>query len=324
MDMVARDAARSATARSATARDASRPDTGGEATQYGQVVVAHVAQVTTWRPASGDSALLFVPGDTRLALDGAAPRRCHAGDVIAIPSGAQLHIAIAPGNGWVAVTAPRRYFSAALPGRTAEVLAASVATHALYRHVRGLAMLPPATLDKPQALLAASALRELLGAATAMRLAVLPAGARRADDLLERIVAHLDTQLCTPVCVATLCRTLGCSRSSLYRAAESAGGLVEVAMQRRLVAVHRVLCSPADHRSIGQIARAHGFTDPSQFSRRFRRTFGVSAGQVRATVVRGPADGALLDPVHAAVFALPAGSGEEAGQPPAGLRRCSG
>ena len=51
---------------------------------------------------------------------------------------------------------------------------------------------------------------------------------------------------------------------------------------QRLAAAHEDLSNPADHRSIGAIAYAHGFSDQAQFSRAFRARYGLTPKDVRA------------------------------------------
>ncbi|WP_284165836.1 helix-turn-helix domain-containing protein [Frigidibacter sp. SD6-1] len=51
---------------------------------------------------------------------------------------------------------------------------------------------------------------------------------------------------------------------------------------RRLQAAQEDLANPADARSIGEIAYAHGFADQAQFSRAFRARFGLTPKEMRA------------------------------------------
>jgi AraC-like DNA-binding protein len=46
--------------------------------------------------------------------------------------------------------------------------------------------------------------------------------------------------------------------------------------------VHRQLCDPHCHLSIGQLAFRWGFADQAQFTRAFRQRFGCTAREVRA------------------------------------------
>ncbi|MEZ5912495.1 MAG: helix-turn-helix domain-containing protein [Paracoccaceae bacterium] len=51
---------------------------------------------------------------------------------------------------------------------------------------------------------------------------------------------------------------------------------------QRLQAAQEDLANPADARSIGEIAYAHGFADQAQFSRAFRARFGLTPKEMRA------------------------------------------
>jgi AraC-like DNA-binding protein len=58
--------------------------------------------------------------------------------------------------------------------------------------------------------------------------------------------------------------------------------LGEWVRQQRLEAVHRQLCDPHCHLSIGQLAFRWGFADQAQFTRAFRQRYGCTAREVRA------------------------------------------
>lgn len=79
-----------------------------------------------------------------------------------------------------------------------------------------------------------------------------------------------------------LARSLGISRSGLYRAFEPYGGVRQVIQEERLAAAHIALADPQRNESIVQVAERCGFGDASGFSRAFRRQFGYSPSQVRA------------------------------------------
>ncbi len=253
--------------------------------------------------------ILFIPDDRRLGLHDGTVLEVRAGDLVALPAAGLLRGA--GGRPLVCTTllASWRFLGAVLPSRsTAMVMPGSVSTEAIRRHVERLAALPAGPIDKAQALAAARSVRELLAAAAVPGAAMLPRGAQREAALLDRIVDHVATMLAGEVNVGSLCEALGCSRSALYRAAAPMGGLIELVTHQRLVAVYHALRCAADRRPIAEIARAHGFADASQFSRRFRRAFGLSAGRVRAAAGAGAADGVLCHPDTARLFAL-AGSG---------------
>lgn len=232
------------------------------------------------RIADPDAAVLFAPGLAQLALDGAPPQLVGEGDMLLLPPGVTVTHGAGGGAGWLRLTAPRRFL--AMPARIATIVPRSTMTEALRHHLSGLAAALAVRPDPRTVRFLAAAVRELLAAATVAGAPRQPRCARRDADMLDRIVAYVDARLGEEVGIVQLCHALGCSRSALYRAAAPAGGLVAMTMQRRLEAVHRALARADEQRSIAELARAHGFPDPSQFSRRFRRAFGVSAGQVRA------------------------------------------
>lgn len=261
----------------------------------------------------GLTGLIFAPEDRQLTLhDGTEIEVC-AGDLIALPAGGLLRGVGQRRLTCTALLASRRFLGAAMPSRSAVVvLPRSGSVDALRRHVERLYSIGAGVLDAAQAQAAARSIRELLAAAAVPVAPVRPRGVQREEVLLDRILEHVDATLGLEVSIASLCETLACSRSALYRAAAPRGGLVKIVMQQRLLAVHGALRRPDDRRSIAEIARAHGFADASQFSRCFRRTFGVSAGRVRGAPAYGPADGVLCHPDTARLFAL-AGAGSDGG-----------
>lgn len=94
-------------------------------------------------------------------------------------------------------------------------------------------------------------------------------------------------------------RELGVSRSSLYRIFDPLGGVAAYIQRERLHEAHARLCDPADPRPIVQIASSVGMLDASGFSRAFKRMFGYTPRETRASgqavpgaaAVRGPAGG---------------------------------
>jgi AraC-like DNA-binding protein len=105
-----------------------------------------------------------------------------------------------------------------------------------------------------------------------------------ADALLPRILAyvrqHLTDRDLTP---ASIARAHNISVRYLYKLCDSADvRLVEWIFEERLEGARRNLCAP-DHPSqaIALIAHRWGFKDPSHFSSRFRRAYGVSPRELR-------------------------------------------
>jgi AraC-like DNA-binding protein len=86
---------------------------------------------------------------------------------------------------------------------------------------------------------------------------------------------------------AAICREVGISRSQLYRLLESEGGVMRFVQRMRLRAAEAALSDPQDQRGVAAIGEAHGFHDPSSFSRAFRREFGSSPTEVRVAALSG-------------------------------------
>ncbi|MCP3416446.1 helix-turn-helix transcriptional regulator [Bradyrhizobium brasilense] len=96
------------------------------------------------------------------------------------------------------------------------------------------------------------------------------------------IEAHLADFDLTPDRIA---QQLRISRSALYRAFESVGGVAGYILRKRLRAAHAELVTSAD-RQVQEIAYRHGFKLASDFARAFRREFGVSPREMRERMRR--------------------------------------
>lgn len=106
--------------------------------------------------------------------------------------------------------------------------------------------------------------------------------------LFERARHIIDGQLqSSRLQPITLCRQLGTSRSQLYRLFERKGGVTHYIQRQRLIRIFDALCNPDDRRPIAEVAADFCFEDPSSFGRAFRREFGCSAGDVRASAAAG-------------------------------------
>jgi AraC-like DNA-binding protein len=91
-------------------------------------------------------------------------------------------------------------------------------------------------------------------------------------------------------------RGLGLSRSVLYRLFAPLGGVAGHIRARRLARVKALLSDPRERRRISELAFMHGFADEAQFSRAFRRAFGVSAREVRSAGAPGVVmEGVVMD-----------------------------
>lgn len=102
-----------------------------------------------------------------------------------------------------------------------------------------------------------------------------------------------------------ICGALGMSRTQLYRLLNGEGGVAHYIRRLRLEACHDRLSDAANPATVGQIAARLGFDDPSQFSRSFRREFGMTPREVRAAALAGtgpassPADLEGMRPLRA-------------------------
>lgn len=120
---------------------------------------------------------------------------------------------------------------------------------------------------------------------------------RRASTI---IMERLADQHLTP---DQLCRELGISRSGLYRIFEPVGGISNFIRRKRLQKTRDTLIDSSDQRSISSIAEAWGFTDPSTYSRMFRKEFGISPREAREEgwlgnkQQRSPADPSIDKPL---------------------------
>jgi AraC-like DNA-binding protein len=110
-----------------------------------------------------------------------------------------------------------------------------------------------------------------------------PSTSRQA--LLSSIKRHIEQRLIMPnVSVDYLCGQFGLSRSALYRLFEPEGGLTTYIQQRRLIRAYALLAAPEmAHRRIIDIALEGQFASDATFARAFRRQFGTTPREVRAS-----------------------------------------
>lgn len=86
-----------------------------------------------------------------------------------------------------------------------------------------------------------------------------------------------------------LCRAAGMSRSALYRLMEGQGGVTRYIRRQRLLESREVLEDPGSDKPIATIADELCFSDAADFSRAFRREFGMAPSDVRAAAKAGVA-----------------------------------
>lgn len=116
------------------------------------------------------------------------------------------------------------------------------------------------------------------------------AGAKHQIDsaLMERIRRVVDRNLRSwNLGAEMVCREAAMSRSQLYRILEVEGGAANYIKRRRLSEGFILLSDISKNGSIDRIAEELCFADTSNFSRAFRREFGVSPRDVRAAARAG-------------------------------------
>lgn len=107
-------------------------------------------------------------------------------------------------------------------------------------------------------------------------------GQRRYGSRMQRAHELIRENLYSPSFgEADIRRTLGISRSSLYRLFNSLGGVKRCIQRERLARARILLADPLNEKPIFKIAEELCFCDASSFSRAFRNEFGISPRAVR-------------------------------------------
>lgn len=113
----------------------------------------------------------------------------------------------------------------------------------------------------------------------------LPSADRR-TTLFERAALLVDHRLASSdLTPEWLVAKLNVSRSELYAAFDTVGGIARFIWRRRLDGAYAALTDAHDTRRIGEIAFASGFSSEAHFSRAFRNAFGCSPSDARRTRV---------------------------------------
>ncbi|RCK41445.1 hypothetical protein TH25_23760 [Thalassospira profundimaris] len=110
------------------------------------------------------------------------------------------------------------------------------------------------------------------------------AGASTNDDLVNfRIRSFIRQNLGNPdLDVNRICDACGISRSALYRLFQEEGGVRHFLREQRLDKAMRDLLAQSDTQ-IAVIARENGFSHANDFSRAFRRRFGMTPRELRSS-----------------------------------------
>ncbi|MCW4463291.1 helix-turn-helix domain-containing protein [Sphingomonas sp. BT-65] len=99
----------------------------------------------------------------------------------------------------------------------------------------------------------------------------------------QRALAIIDARLgSAQLNPASLARSLGVSRSTLYRLFGADGGVNACIRQRRLEHVHQLLGQSTTSEPIAVLAERWGFCDAAHFGRLFRAAYGMTPGEYRA------------------------------------------
>lgn len=107
-----------------------------------------------------------------------------------------------------------------------------------------------------------------------------PSVVELADRLIERDLSGPDLS------PAVIAERLGISRSTLYRAFERTGGVMQRVWDTRLDAIRAALDDPFEIRSLEMLALAHGFKSVSHMNRSFRLRFAETPGAWRRERMR--------------------------------------
>jgi AraC-like DNA-binding protein len=139
-----------------------------------------------------------------------------------------------------------------------------------------------------------SAIQAMVGACLAPSVDRVATAAREIDlTLMERVRRAVRRHLRSPsLGPDRLCREAATSRSQLYRLLEGEGGVARYIQRRRLSESFVILCDTSNNFSIAAIAETLCFADASNFSRAFRREFGISPREVRTASLVGLAPSA--------------------------------
>jgi AraC-like DNA-binding protein len=134
-----------------------------------------------------------------------------------------------------------------------------------------------------------NAVEAMVGACLAPSSARMANASKQMDlTLLERVRRAVRRHLHVPsLAPDTLCREAATSRSQLYRLLEGEGGVAHYIQRQRLSESFALLCDASNTLPVGRIAELLCFADASSFSRSFRREFGMSPSDVRASSLAG-------------------------------------
>ncbi|MET0531025.1 MAG: AraC family transcriptional regulator [Microvirga sp.] len=105
-------------------------------------------------------------------------------------------------------------------------------------------------------------------------------------ELSRRLRAEIfiDNNLAADLSPDTVARSIGVSRSSLYRAMQAVGGVETVVRHRRAARLRLLISRQDTAKSIGFFAEKTGFSSASLCSRAFKKIYGQTPDQFRAAL----------------------------------------
>lgn len=110
---------------------------------------------------------------------------------------------------------------------------------------------------------------------------------------VARAIGFIEQNLTDTIDLASLAKTAGLSRSALHSQFKRATGQSPIQFMKKL-RLHRANELLVDGENVSQAALAVGYVSISQFSREFKRYFGVPPSQARHSVLANPATGRAI------------------------------
>ncbi|MBR1091338.1 helix-turn-helix domain-containing protein [Bradyrhizobium manausense] len=173
------------------------------------------------------------------------------------------------------LNAPDEHNARVISGKNPLVALFRSHLHALYRASSDLQAQAACAVTHPTLELAAAAINESVREENSI-------GPQMA--LAAEICRHIDDRAMEPGLTAEkIAAAFNMSERKLYYLMRVHGGVAAYILKVRLRRVRAALVDPVHrHKTIAEIAESYGFTDPTNFSRTFRRMFDMSPRAMRA------------------------------------------
>jgi len=120
----------------------------------------------------------------------------------------------------------------------------------------------------------------------------------RVTSLHRRVGRYIEDHLAaSDLSPERIAADLEISRTQLYRAFQSSGGVAQHIRARRLDTARTLLAHPEEHRPLGEIAELLGFATTAAFAKAFRSRFGMPPRTARraTTMLAAPNSQAMFD-----------------------------